>query len=405
MDQRNLERLKAISETFGAELTADFLPDPGDSFEDVREIERALAPRIGELPWELAVTIGLANQSQAIANDPHVSYWAQKARVELFGSPAPPFAKLTAAWNWLVERLHSAGGFERWQAEAQGVLAKRQASVTVEDVMAQPSIIEWMSYRGVRLGLYFLWFPATEAGAAHRDPKNFSMSGPPRLFYELPGERAVPVLGDALVRLNVAVSQTAALAEGCWSLGQTCAFVLTGEVPQLPRVRLWLDRGRRRSFIELLGPMTDRDAREVRRRIGAATGETGKWPFRAQDQELISFVQEAQGTWPERLKAWNERHPDRQYGKPSALQTAHKRALNRRDRGFELPAIPQSLPQSAVARAGPVTGYDHSSCLEMAWTGGHWPYPTNLKTAAQKACGFESRSRHQTHLQPFFCLK
>ncbi len=150
----------------------------------------------------------------------------------------------------------------------------------------------------------------------------------------LPGEISYAA-HTPLLRMLGHFSEKLAKVSGCWSLGQATAFILTGERPKLPPMRVWakeLPGGGQRHFIEVYGALPWTDMQKLHRLLREQAGVKRKKGFSAEDLELVQFVEERRPAmkWREIMEVWNDNHPDRQYAPPdSTFQNAYSRASKR----------------------------------------------------------------------------
>ncbi|MGI8912997.1 MAG: hypothetical protein ACR2JY_04260 [Chloroflexota bacterium] len=336
MPSTDEEQRRAVERWRGKKLADDQWsfggPGPG---EDIDITIRAWLPRIADYgEWEIAAEMGLARAGIGVASDPWIRGQAEIALQDLFGQGGrrasgdpPPYRSPMDGYNWLANIEQEA--IDMCPLPQQG--DQRQARAELQDHYWQSEAFftddERSDYRPQRC----VWMPQETENQGAETRRHH---GGPGAWFVLPGERCfLPLTRELRVLANGAY--TISVGSRCWSLGQATCFILTGEVPQLPRVRLWashMSGGAARAFIELNGVFSYREMQTAYRALRENAKATGKRSFKPSDQQIIDFWEGAGSrftTIRERRNAWNAGHPERPFSNESAILKAYKRAKSR----------------------------------------------------------------------------
>ncbi|HEX2988970.1 MAG TPA: hypothetical protein VHS06_12490 [Chloroflexota bacterium] len=318
-----------IEEFFGRELSEEEREGYRPEDEEVPDdIARTLPPRLEEharqwqLDWEWPAQAQIGRISQSVVEDPQFQYFL-KIMVDPWRRSWPALPDLMSAHAWLRDNSIDL------EAEARRALGEVERG---EAVQIEPSL------KVVPTGPDFemVYLPPVETAKDDQVERLYlDLSNP-----VLPGEVEYKVTQHCLKQLSRA-AKVVSKRSGCWSLGQATLFLLTNQVPQVPRVRLWTSRlpgGGVRSLIEVYGPLNYRETRALHRTMRERTGAYRKRGSTPADLELVRFVEasmaprpssRAKRSWKSLLSTWNDMHPERAFTRPNALQTAYSRAKAR----------------------------------------------------------------------------
>lgn len=149
------------------------------------------------------------------------------------------------------------------------------------------------------------------------------------------GDKYVQAVTEKLLILAICAADIMHTSMGAWSKSQSVAYILTGEVPHVPRWRVRIDPvwgvDRKRTSILMFGSYNDQSLRDIHRIVRKRLGSYNKKALTPEDDEILFFVQRTPGvTWNERLQEWNSHHGnEHQYQTPQGLIKAFQRALKR----------------------------------------------------------------------------
>jgi hypothetical protein len=324
-----------------------YAPDAVES-RSIDDVAENLPSKIAPLLEAAMVFLAGDNEvstSAKVAQDPRILRDAERARLQVFEQSTPPFRTLEEchAWAQALPQLDETVNKEWYRQidEADRVLAR--LAWLVRKLESRLTLIRFQLGFGSRIADIYLPPSDPDADWLRHTKELFRtkpLVGDPlgRGISSLPDETAyVNVTDPQAVALSALATELARRAK-CWSPGQATAFILTGQPPIVPRIRVWgwvhsLPGGGRRAIIEMYAPPTDRDFRQINRIVRESAGVARKKDFKASDVLLIEFVARTEGTWSQRLNAWNALPGQQQrYKAPSTLINAYKRAKLRRDR-------------------------------------------------------------------------
>jgi hypothetical protein len=351
---------KSILEEFiGREIPSEewerVKPDKGETLNDVA---KGLPPRIAEREFEFAATVGAYENVARIVEANNIGgsihEWAKGRRKALFGSTEPPFGSAEEALEWIGSEherwFRKASKFEEWMRDPIDQEFRNRYGAGV--------LINWISL--------LVWWPGNQLPASRRVPKFWrasmkfrnsseaawlicfqrdqarsSKDGPLRKcanwLMTHPDDGFCRAVGPTLTDLARCAYFISRLSQ-CWTIGETTSFMLTGTLPKIPRFRVWtggLPGGGKESFIQLFGPLSWREGKELLRIIRKHTGTYGKKALTLEDFELINFVEpmRSRGThWDDMQLQWNKAHPKRTFKHSCSLQNAYNRAVKKKGR-------------------------------------------------------------------------
>lgn len=265
------------------------------------------------------------------------------------GIEVPPFDSFEAALGWIAQEQSSRQAVANLQSEREWVASGKTG----------PPRSGWLNrsrlIRQARRRLKIdsppeLWVPPMLAIV----PKSLEGSNTvpeARLNKGLPGQVTDPggiwsLVQTAQVALLAAFSSTLGDISKCWSAGQATAFILTGEVPDVPLLRVWIDEvpgGAKRVFLEINGPFGSQDLQVVQRILREANGWGGRKLLTGREIALLALVEQTrERSWAERFDLWRELQvndyaeaesmegaPRRRINSPTALRMAYSRAKKR----------------------------------------------------------------------------
>lgn len=256
---------------------------------------------------ELSAVTGLTDIGTVLKKA--TSHDVLMARLLVFDTREPPFDNLREAWSWVIK-------------EFLGEEAARNGARN-QEISATPdaSLLEWRdeSILIKRAAQYYRLEGPTESwlipalrlqsavpseeigtretvlwGMPHDDPN--------------PEDIVVVVNTERLALLATFAVWLHAKAP-CWSVGRCAAYILTGDVPKLPLIRVWIDElsgGARRVYLEINGPFGMTDMKAAYHLVREANGWYRKKQASTADAELVAFVekQTPRLTWQQRFEKW-----------------------------------------------------------------------------------------------------
>lgn len=150
-------------------------------------------------------------------------------------------------------------------------------------------------------------------------------------------ERVLYACTERLALLAHWSEYLARLTDYAWRKSQCAEYILTGELPKVPR---WRVRQTRVGLIlEVYSVLTRKEVHDIYLMMRDRAKVRGRKDPTSEDLALFEFMKEHEPkSLQDKLDLWNAKHPERQFGSPQALHTAHTRIQKRFDR-FSRPRI------------------------------------------------------------------
>lgn len=355
-----------------------YRPEEGDTVEDLD----ATWPVQQHRTYELAAKNLVAANSIAIAKDLDVAQATREAREAIFGNIAPRFNTLDEAHAWIKSEEESDYGQKvknlglDWvfNAELGGLVGWLSANPMLDTVKEEFPYCPYFQMKGISVEWVALRFNytafrpvdtdeteeymryaasqgqdeiAAQFERLHRreeklNKRTESMLDQPHwgtdaawYGWRLNDESTVIAVTPDLALTAVWGTYLCLQTQGSWSQGQAVAYILTGEVPQLPRARLWtrsLPGGGKKCTLELFGKINRREMEWLYEKIQGHTSQKGMKEATQRDLELIEFVVERGGvgkSFQEMTDEWNRAGKKPEYKRRESFWKAYDRARKR----------------------------------------------------------------------------
>lgn len=226
---------------------------------------------------QLAAIVGIRPLSESVAKDLEDVVLA--ARTWIFnGRETPPFADLWSAILWCCKQAVSKEAKRNARCLGERVTTVHGTHLARLWLARSPLITEFAEHYQFLVPAEqwvptWLELPASTFGAPANVPRVVSHVGMPRRL----GERGGILLrcSTAKLALLATFAQMVGEASKCWSNGQAAGHILTGQLPRLPKLRVWIDEvpgGATLPFLQILGPLGCRDIQHMTQILRKANG-------------------------------------------------------------------------------------------------------------------------------------
>lgn len=300
---------------------------------EVARRRKQLAAIVTEEPqerqWELTISAGLQERSAHLASSPEVLQVAQDARRHVFGETVPPFASLGQAWEWISSELES--------EEAEGDRAREDAAWIQLALDGYTDLAENETLKPYGVSEPPPWPPSrildqltppvvpfwlgnlSEAAGGFYMPRQAALGKPRAVSEGKPDEGHAVVARTTKLALLALWARWLMETTGVWTNAQCSAFILTGQVPEIPRYRAWVREGLdgvMQCVIELYASVTYREMMHLHTALRKHRGEYKKKGITPEDLLVLEFVERTPTlTWQQRFELWNEKYPGSGRGK------------------------------------------------------------------------------------------